>query len=98
MVTVAKQADGHPANNMKVWSVDTAEQVTSFLRKNQEGWNLQFTYDEKYCAQSSANTIRFYESEDMSTGEFYFGNWGGALLTGDHDGNSLEHPISRGCN
>lgn len=84
-MTIVKQADGHPANNMKVWKVDTAEQVTSFMRKNQEGWNLQFTYDEKYCALSSANTIRFYESENMTTGEFYFENQSGTLLTG-HDG------------
>lgn len=79
-MVIAKQSDGHPANNMKVWKVDTAEQVASFLQKNQEGWNLQFTFDEKYCALSSTNTIRFYESENMSTGGFNVSNQGGTLF------------------
>lgn len=62
-----KQEDGHAAPNHKVWNTDTAEMVTSFVQKSAQGWNLQYTYDEKYCARAVTNTIHFYESENMKT-------------------------------
>lgn len=43
--------------------------VTSFVQKSAQGWNLQYTYDEKYCARAVTNTIHLYESENMKTGE-----------------------------
>ncbi|KAF8465947.1 eukaryotic translation initiation factor eIF2A-domain-containing protein [Kalaharituber pfeilii] len=62
-----KQEDGHAAPNMKVWKTESAELVASFVQKSLDGWNLQYTYDEKYCARSVTNTIEFYESDEMHT-------------------------------
>ena len=48
---------------------DTPEQVAvgEFVQKSQTGWNLQYTYDEKYCARIVTNEVQFYESCDLGT-------------------------------
>lgn len=61
----AKQEDGQASKNLKLWRTETAEPVTSFVQKSQTGWNLQYTYDEKYCARAVTNEIQFYESHNM---------------------------------
>ncbi|KAI5790628.1 eukaryotic translation initiation factor eIF2A-domain-containing protein [Peziza echinospora] len=63
----SKQEDGNASKNLKVWKTETAEPVTAFVQKSQVGWNLQYTYDEKYCARAVTNTIQFFEPENMST-------------------------------
>lgn len=35
------------------------------MQKLQTGWNLQYTYDEKYCARGVTNEVQFYESDKM---------------------------------
>ena len=94
---IAKQEDGHAAANHKVWNTDTAEMVTSFVQKSAQGWNLQYTYDEKYCARAVTNLIDFYEPENMKTGEVSVG--GGeevGLITDYGAASSLERATCRG--
>lgn len=62
-----KLDDGNSAKNLKVWKTETAEEVIAFVQKSQEGWNLQYTYDEKYCARIVTNTVQFFESHNMNT-------------------------------
>ncbi|KAI5806122.1 eukaryotic translation initiation factor eIF2A-domain-containing protein [Geopyxis carbonaria] len=62
-----KQEDGAAHKNLKVWQTQTAEHVVEFVQKSQTGWNLQWTYDEKYCARAVTNEIQVFESSDMST-------------------------------
>lgn len=38
-----------------------------FVQKSQTGWNLQYTFDERYCARVVTNEIQFYESQDLGT-------------------------------
>ena len=65
----AKQEDGNATENLKVWNTETAELLASYVQKSQVGWNLQYTFDEKYCARVVTNTVQFYESDKMNTGE-----------------------------
>ncbi|KAI5817546.1 eukaryotic translation initiation factor eIF2A-domain-containing protein [Pyronema omphalodes] len=62
-----KQEDGHASKNLKVFQTKTAEPITAFVQKSQTGWNLQYTFDEKYCARAVTNEIQFYESHKMDT-------------------------------
>lgn len=41
--------------------------VGRFVQKQQTGWNLQYTPDEKYCARVVTNEVQFYRSEDLGT-------------------------------
>ena len=41
--------------------------VGRFVQKSQTGWNLQYTYDERYCARVVTNEVQFYESGDLGT-------------------------------
>ena len=70
-----KDEDGNATKNLKVWRVvdDNAgaggerDVVGKFVQKNQTGWNLQYTPDEKYCARTVTNEVQFYESKDLGT-------------------------------
>ncbi len=69
----SKDEDGNAAKNLKVWrvvedEVDDRERtpIGKFVQKSQTGWNLQYSYDEKYCARVVTNEVQFYESEDLS--------------------------------
>ncbi|CAZ82708.1 unnamed protein product [Tuber melanosporum] len=61
-----KQEDGSASKNLRVWKTETAEHVVAFVQKSQSGWNLQYTYDEKYCARVVTNTVQFFESTNMN--------------------------------
>lgn len=63
----AKQEDGNATKNLKVWRTATAEHVVAFVQKSQSGWNLQYTYDEKYCARVVTNEVQFFEAAKMDT-------------------------------
>lgn len=71
----AKDEEGNAVKNLKVWrTVDegasaSGERATvgSFVQRNQTGWNLQYTSDEKYCARVVTNEVQFYESGDLKT-------------------------------
>jgi len=70
----AKDEAGDATKNLKVWR--TVEEGVAawdkqplgrFVQKQQGGWNLQYTADEKYCARLVTNEVQFYESHDLVT-------------------------------
>ena len=70
----SKDEKGDAVKNLKVWH--TVEDVPAggekqvvgrFVQKNQTGWNLQYTFDERYCARVVTNEVQFYESGDLGT-------------------------------
>ncbi|MCJ1391658.1 hypothetical protein MMC18_004523 [Xylographa bjoerkii] len=72
----AKDENGEAVKNLKVWRVieenaqdgdDEHNVVGRFVQKSQTGWNLQYTYDEKYCARVVTNEVQLYESDDLGT-------------------------------
>lgn len=68
----SKDEAGDAVKNLKVWRVeeDTTdsekETVGRFVQKSQTGWNLQYTYDERFCARVVTNEVQFYESHDLT--------------------------------
>ena len=71
----SKDENGDAVKNLKVWLVIDEkansegvekETVGRFVQKNQTGWNLQYTYDEKFCARVVTNEIQIYESHDLT--------------------------------
>lgn len=73
----SKDENGDAIKNLKVWRVvvegapnpDVDERTVfgRFVQKSQTGWNLQYTYDERYCARAVTNEIQFYQSQDLGT-------------------------------
>ena len=71
----SKDEKGDAVKNLKVWRVvegeaggeDEHNVVGRFVQKSQTGWNLQYTYDERYCARVVTNEVQFYESADLGT-------------------------------
>ena len=72
----SKDDNGDAVKNLKVWRVvqgvpeegDEEQHVVGrFVQKSQTGWNLQYTYDERYCARVVTNEVQFYESGDLGT-------------------------------
>ncbi|KAF7561988.1 hypothetical protein G7046_g2167 [Stylonectria norvegica] len=68
-----KDEAGDATKNLKVWRTveegiagTDKEPLARFVQKQQGGWNLQYTADEKYCARSVTNEVQFYESHDLS--------------------------------
>ncbi len=71
----SKDEAGDAVKNLKVWRViedhpiseDSERQtVGKFVQKNQTGWNLQYTFDEKFCARVVTNEVQIYESHDLT--------------------------------
>ncbi|WBW70736.1 translation initiation factor eIF2A [Schizosaccharomyces osmophilus] len=60
-----KEADGNPKQNMKIWNTDTGDLIFSFVQRNQTGWNLQYTVDEKLAARLVTNEIHFYDTANL---------------------------------
>lgn len=70
----AKDENGDATKNLKVWRIiedGVAGQdklpLGSFVQKQQDNWNLQYTADEKYCARLVTNEVKFHESHDLVT-------------------------------
>ncbi|KAK0384344.1 hypothetical protein NLU13_8431 [Sarocladium strictum] len=68
----AKDENGDATKNLKVWrtveeGVDAADKkpLGQYVQKQQGGWNLQYTADEKYCARLVSNEVQFHESHDL---------------------------------
>lgn len=67
--------NGSQVKNLVVWRVieeskleeDGEERkiVGRFVQKSQTGWNLQYTYDQTYCARIVTNEVQFYQSENL---------------------------------
>jgi translation initiation factor 2A len=71
----SKDEAGDAVKNLKVWRVvedpppsnDSEKQtVGKFVQKNQTGWNLQYTFDETFCARVVSNEVQIYESHDLT--------------------------------
>ena len=72
-----KDDNGDAVRNLKVWRVvvegrpdageDEHNVVGRFVQKSQTGWNLQYTFDEQYCARVVTNEVQFYQSGDLAT-------------------------------
>ncbi|ETN41390.1 uncharacterized protein HMPREF1541_03325 [Cyphellophora europaea CBS 101466] len=71
----SKDENGDAVKNLKVWLVidDKAiaegvekETVGKFVQKSQTGWNLQYTFDEKFCARVVTNEVQIYESQNLT--------------------------------
>ncbi|KAI9052588.1 hypothetical protein LZ554_003931 [Drepanopeziza brunnea f. sp. 'monogermtubi'] len=70
----SKDENGDAVKNLKIWhTVESVPEggekqvVGRFVQKNQSGWNLQYTFDERYCARVVTNEVQFYESGDLGT-------------------------------
>ncbi len=72
----SKDENGDAVKNLKVWLVIDEkalaegvekETVGRFVQKSQTGWNLQYTYDEKFCARVVTNEVQIYQSHDLTT-------------------------------
>lgn len=63
---------GDAVKNLKVWRVaeDTTdtekETIGRFVQKSQTGWNLQYTFDERFGARVVTNEVQIYESHDLT--------------------------------
>jgi translation initiation factor 2A len=71
----SKDEAGDAVKNLKVWRVvdnqatseNTEKQtIGKFVQKNQTGWNLQYTFDERFCARVVTNEVQIYESHDLT--------------------------------
>jgi translation initiation factor 2A len=70
----SKDEAGDALKNLKVWRViedtangnETEETVGKFVQKSQTGWNLQYTFDERFCARIVTNEVQIYESQDLT--------------------------------
>ena len=71
----SKDELGDAVKNLKVWRVidestggDDSQRSTvgQFVQKSQTGWNLQYTYDEQFCARVVTNQVQIYESGDLT--------------------------------
>jgi translation initiation factor 2A len=69
----AKDEAGDATKNLKVWRTVEEDVAVSdklplgqFVQKQQGGWNLQYTADEKYCARQVTNEVQFFESHNFS--------------------------------
>ncbi|KAF2085348.1 translation initiation factor eIF-2A [Saccharata proteae CBS 121410] len=71
----SKDENGDAVKNLKVWRTidDNAgdegqrNTVGAFVQRQQTGWNLQYTADERFCARVVTNEVQFYESGDLRT-------------------------------
>jgi translation initiation factor 2A len=70
-----KDENGDAVKNLKVWRTASEEaedsdehaMVGEYVQKQQTGWNLQYTSDEKFCARTVTNEVQFYQSHDLRT-------------------------------
>ena len=68
----SKDENGDAVKNLKVWRVEEEatgedkEIIGRFVQKSQTGWNLQYTFDERFCARVVTNEVQIYESHDLT--------------------------------
>lgn len=65
----SKDEEGNAVKNLKVWRTQDADAgiIGQYVQKNQNGWNLQYTSDEKFCARVVTNEVQFYQSGNLAT-------------------------------
>ncbi|KAF9519841.1 hypothetical protein BS47DRAFT_1357866 [Hydnum rufescens UP504] len=65
---VVKLEDGSQHKNLRVWSVATGQEVTSFTQKSQEGWDLQYTPTESHAVRQVGSDIQVFHPSDWEKG------------------------------
>lgn len=66
------ETTGDAVKNLKVWRVaedisdHEKETIGRFVQKSQTSWNLQYTFDERFCARVVTNEVQIYESHDLT--------------------------------
>ena len=54
--------------NLRVFSVSTGEELTSFTQKSQNGWELQFTISESHAIRLVGQEIQVFHPAEWSKG------------------------------
>lgn len=62
-----REDSGNFAPNLRLWNVITGEYIRAFTQKNQAGWRLQFSFDEKYAARLVTNEVEFYDTKNFKS-------------------------------
>ena len=71
----SKDEAGDAVKNLKVWRVieeqasmdpSQREPIGKFVQKSQTGWNLQYTFDERFCGRVVTNEVQIYESHNLA--------------------------------
>jgi translation initiation factor 2A len=62
-----EETSGNFAPNLRLWNVITGEYIRAFTQKNQAGWKLQFSFDEKYAARLVTNEVEFYDTTNFKS-------------------------------
>ncbi|KAF8333939.1 eukaryotic translation initiation factor eIF2A-domain-containing protein [Cantharellus anzutake] len=63
-----KPDEGGIHKNLRVWSVATGEEVTSFAQKSQEGWDVQYTSTESHAVRLVGPDILVFDPSNWSKG------------------------------
>lgn len=61
------EASGNYGPNLRLWEVETGEYIRGFTQKNQAGWKIQFSFDEKYAARLVTDAVELYETINFKT-------------------------------
>ncbi|KAJ3269424.1 hypothetical protein HDV01_001422 [Terramyces sp. JEL0728] len=65
---VKPKGDEEQHKNMTVWNLRTGEIVLSFTQKVPDGWNVEWTEDESFCAKLFTQELRIYDSKKFEKG------------------------------
>jgi translation initiation factor 2A len=64
----AKLEDGSQHKNLRVFSVSTGDELTSFSQKSQDGWDLQYTISETHAIRLVSQEIQVLNPADWKQG------------------------------
>lgn len=63
-----KQENDSQHKNLRVFSVSSGEELTSFTQKSQNGWELQFTISESHAVRLVNQELQVFHPADWSKG------------------------------
>lgn len=53
---------------MKIWKIETAQEIASFTVKSQEDWDVDYTVDESLCARLNNDEIQVFDPSNFKKG------------------------------
>ncbi|KAJ3259073.1 hypothetical protein HK103_002960 [Boothiomyces macroporosus] len=68
LIQVKPKGEEEQHKNMTVWDLRTGESVLSFTQKVPDGWNVEWTEDESFCAKLFTQELRIYDSKKFAKG------------------------------